>query len=159
MEKQVLKYKKGSQHNAALPLSGARPRAMSTRRKTCLVCVSLPLWCLWPTLGNFNFCVFGGLQQRVALARAMLKSGTIYLLDEPTTGLDGVVSKQIQKTLDALSERVTTVMITHHLDDLKHAHQILYLDGGKIVERGDFEGLMATQGEFYRQVEARKRMA
>jgi len=99
----------------------------------------------------------GGQQQRVALARAMLKNGTIYLLDEPTTGLDGVVSKQIQKTLDALSERVTTVCITHHLDDLKQAQQILYLDKGTIIERGTFESLMADEGEFYRQVEARKK--
>jgi len=87
----------------------------------------------------------------------MLKNGTIYLLDEPTTGLDGVVSKQIQKTLDALSERVTTVCITHHLDDLKQAQQILYLDKGTIIERGTFESLMADEGEFYRQVEARKK--
>lgn len=101
----------------------------------------------------------GGQQQRVALARAMLKHGTIYLLDEPTTGLDGVVAKQIQATLDTLSERVTTICITHHLDDLKNAHQILYLDAGKIVERGDFASLMAAKGEFYRQVEARKRAA
>jgi len=99
----------------------------------------------------------GGQQQRVALARAILKSGTIYLLDEPTTGLDGVVAKQIQKTLDALSENVTTVMITHHLDDLKHAHSILYLDQGKVIERGNFESLIAAKGAFYRQVEARKR--
>merc|ERR1711924_435640 len=101
----------------------------------------------------------GGQQQRVALARAMLKHGTIYLLDEPTIGLDGVVAKQIQATLDTLSERVTTICITHHLDDLKNAHQILYLDAGKIVERGDFASLMAAKGEFCRQVEARKRAA
>jgi ABC-type multidrug transport system fused ATPase/permease subunit len=99
----------------------------------------------------------GGQQQRIALARAMLKNGTIYLLDEPTTGLDGMVAKQIQQTLDGLSENVTTIMITHHLEDLKHAHSILYLDSGKIVESGTYEALLASGGKFAEQVEARKR--
>ena len=98
----------------------------------------------------------GGQQQRVSLARAMLKNGTIYLLDEPTTGLDGVVAKQLQKTLDELSCNATTICITHHLEDLKKAHQILYLDQGKIVERGTFDALMEAKGEFFTQVNARK---
>jgi ATP-binding cassette subfamily B protein len=87
----------------------------------------------------------------------MLKNGTIYLLDEPTTGLDGLVAKQIQATLDSLSANVTTIMITHHLEDLKHAHAILYLDSGKIVERGTYDSLLASGGKFAEQVEARKR--
>ena len=48
-------------------------------------------------------------------------------------------------------------MITHHLEDLKHAHVILYLDSGKIVERGTFDDLLASGGKFAEQVEARKR--
>ena len=86
----------------------------------------------------------------------MLKNGTIYLLDEPTTGLDGVVAKQLQKTLDELSSSATTICITHHLEDLQKAHQILYLDQGKIVERGTFAELITAGGEFAKQVEARK---
>lgn len=98
----------------------------------------------------------GGQQQRVAIARAMLKNGTIYLLDEPTTGLDGVVAKQLQKTLDELSTNATTICITHHLEDLKNAHQVLYLDQGKVVEQGTFQSLIDAQGEFFKQVGARK---
>jgi ABC-type multidrug transport system fused ATPase/permease subunit len=98
----------------------------------------------------------GGQQQRVALARAMLKNGTIYLLDEPTTGLDGVVAKQLQATLDSLSASATTLCITHHLEDLRHAHGIVYLDQGRVVERGTFESLMEAKGAFFRQVQARK---
>lgn len=97
----------------------------------------------------------GGQQQRVALARAMLKKGSIYLLDEPTTGLDGVVAKQLQRTLDTLSTNATTIMITHHLEDLKNTDTILYLDGGEIVERGSFEELKAADGEFAKQLSAR----
>lgn len=69
----------------------------------------------------------GGQQQRVALARAMLKNGTIYLLDEPTTALDGVVAQQLQRTLDTLCTHATTIFITHHLNDLKTAHQVVPL--------------------------------
>lgn len=98
----------------------------------------------------------GGQQQRVSLARAMLKNGTIYLLDEPTTGLDGVVAKQLQVTLDKLSTNATSICITHHLEDLRAAHHIIYLDSGKIVERGTYEELMAADGVFATQVAARK---
>eukprot|EP00518_Triparma_eleuthera_P016130 CAMPEP_0197552380 /NCGR_PEP_ID=MMETSP1320-20131121/5893_1 /TAXON_ID=91990 /ORGANISM="Bolidomonas sp., Strain RCC2347" /LENGTH=604 /DNA_ID=CAMNT_0043112959 /DNA_START=179 /DNA_END=1993 /DNA_ORIENTATION=+ len=98
----------------------------------------------------------GGQQQRVALARAMLKKTRIYLLDEPTTGLDGVVARKLQGTLLGLSKNATTVMITHHLEDLKSATHILYLDSGKIVEEGAFNELMKAKGIFYQQVQARK---
>ena len=98
----------------------------------------------------------GGQQQRVALARAMLKNACVYLLDEPTTGLDGVVAKKLQSTLNGLSENATTVMITHHLEDLKNATSILYLEDGRIIERGNFNDLIEQKGIFYRQIEARK---
>ena len=98
----------------------------------------------------------GGQQQRVALARAMLKNGCVYLLDEPTTGLDGVVAKSLQNTLDEISKSATTICITHHLEDLKAASEIIYLDTGKIVERGSFGELVKKKGEFFKQVQARK---
>lgn len=98
----------------------------------------------------------GGQQQRVSLARAILKKGTIFLLDEPTTGLDGVVAKKLQQTLDVLSKEATTICITHHLEDLRSADTILYLDGGRIVENGTFDKLLEQGGEFFKQVEARK---
>ena len=97
----------------------------------------------------------GGQQQRVNLARAMLKRGTIYLLDEPTTGLDNAVARSLQKTLDRLAENATTICITHHLGDLKTSDDVIYLDAGHIVEQGSFEELMNAKGTFYDQVNAR----
>jgi len=97
----------------------------------------------------------GGQQQRVALARAMLKNGTIYLLDEPTTGLDGLVAEHLQQTLDSVSSNATTVCITHHLADLKHSDNIIYLDGGEIVESGTFGELVEQRGRFFEQLESR----
>merc|ERR1719433_1113325 len=107
-------------------------------------------------IGESGAKLSGGQQQRVALARAMLKNGTIYLLDEPTTGLDGLVAEQLQQTLERVSKNSTTICITHHLKDLKQADQILCLDGGSIVERGTFEELMELQENFYKQVSARE---
>ena len=91
----------------------------------------------------------------MAIARAMLKNGTIYLLDEPTTGLDGMVAQQLQHTLDALACQATTIMVTHNLDDLRHAHQILYMKDGKIAESGTYQSLCLAKGEFFKQTQAR----
>ena len=86
---------------------------------------------------------------------SMLKRGTIYLLDEPTTGLDNAVARSLQKTLDKLAENATTICITHHLGDLKTSDDVIYLDAGHIVEHGSFEELMNAKGTFYQQVNAR----
>lgn len=99
----------------------------------------------------------GGQQQRVSLARALLKDGCVFLLDEPTTGLDGVVAKRLAATMDELSKTRTTICISHHLEDFRGSDLILYLDGGRIVEEGDYEELMGLKGRFWEQVEARKR--
>lgn len=107
-------------------------------------------------IGEKGAKLSGGQQQRVALARAMLKNGTIYLLDEPTTALDAVVAENLQQTLDRVSADATTICITHHLHDLKSADQILYLDRGLIVEEGSYDELLAKKGEFFAQVEARQ---
>ena len=85
----------------------------------------------------------------------LINGVTIYLLDEPTTGLDNAVARSLQKTLDKLAENATTICITHHLGDLKTSDDVIYLDAGHIVEHGSFEELMAAKGTFYDQVNAR----
>ena len=106
-------------------------------------------------VGESGAKLSGGQQQRVAIARAMLKNGTIYLLDEPTTGLDGLVAQQLQHTLDALACQATTIMVTHNLDDLRQAQQILYMKDGKIAESGTYQSLCDAEGEFFKQTQAR----
>ena len=86
---------------------------------------------------------------------ASVTKKVIYLLDEPTTGLDNAVARSLQKTLDKLAENATTICITHHLGDLKTSDDVIYLDAGHIVEHGSFEELMAAKGTFYQQVNAR----
>ena len=68
-----------------------------------------------------------------------------------------MVARQLQDTFDELTKASSTIMITHHLEDLKNADQIIYLDQGKVLEHGTFSELMAAKGEFYSQLEARKR--
>jgi len=112
--------------------------------------------CLGKEVGENGAKLSGGQQQRVAIARAMLKNGTIYLLDEPTTGLDGQTAKQLQLTLDKLATHATTVTITHHLEDLRKADEILYLENGKVIERGTYDELCKAKGTFYKQAKARR---
>ena len=107
----------------------------------------------------------GGQQQRLSLARAILKNGCVFLLDEPTTGLDGVVARRLQDTLDEICKDggATTLMITHHLEDLKNSDEILYLEGGRVAESGTYQELTTGEvaqagGKFAEQVRARKRM-
>lgn len=98
----------------------------------------------------------GGQQQRVALAKALLKNAPVFVMDEPTTGLDGVIAKQLEETMEEISRSSTTIWITHHLTDLKNADIIAYLHDGEIVERGTFGELMQIDGgKFKQQVEAR----
>ena len=100
----------------------------------------------------------GGQQQRVNLARAMLKRGTIYLLDEPTTGLDNAVARSLQKTLDKLAENATTICITHHLGDLKTSDDVIYLDvPGHRRARFGQKNSWPRKARFYQQVNARGR--
>ena len=104
-------------------------------------------WVVLLIIGLIN--IFGRLEP------FMLKRGTIYLLDEPTTGLDNAVARSLQKTLDKLAENATTICITHHLGDLKTSDDVIYLDAGHIVEHGSFEELMNAKVTFYQQVNAR----
>ena len=95
------------------------------------------------TVGEGGGRLSGGQQQRVNLARAMLKRGTIYLLDEPTTGLDNAVARSLQKTLDKLAENATTICATcveikfqaPHAIDATLSPELHLLDGVEQTKR------------------------
>merc|ERR1711972_332100 len=105
----------------------------------------------------------GGQQQRVALARALLKNGSVFLLDEPTAALDNKVSHELMKTMAGIQEnkgsaagRKTLLHITHRLEELMQADQILYLSDGRVVERGTWAELASKEGgKFAEQVKAK----
>ncbi|KAK3072698.1 protein with an N-terminal kelch-like domain [Teratosphaeriaceae sp. CCFEE 6253] len=85
----------------------------------------------------------GGQRQRVALARALIRDPEILLLDEPTSALDAHSEQHIQRALAEVSKGRTTVMVAHRLASIRHVDKICVFDGGRIVEEGTHEQLIA----------------
>ncbi|KAK3073494.1 hypothetical protein LTR53_004878 [Teratosphaeriaceae sp. CCFEE 6253] len=90
----------------------------------------------------------GGQRQRVALARALIRDPEILLLDEPTSALDAHSEQHIQRALAEVSKGRTTVMVAHRLASIRHVEKICVFDGGRIVEEGTHEQLIA-RGKLY----------
>ncbi|MGQ8872263.1 thiol reductant ABC exporter subunit CydC [Paenibacillus sp. TSA_86.1] len=90
-----------------------------------------------------------GEKQRLALARAMLRKGSIWLLDEPTSSLDYVTEARVLRNLLAQASADTVLLICHRLTGLEHMDQIVVMDQGQVVERGSFKALMERKGYFY----------
>ena len=107
-------------------------------------------------LGERGASLSGGQRQRIAIARAAIRKAPIIILDEPTTGLDGKNEQQVSAALERLSDKRTTLLITHNLDAAQNSDLVLFISEGRIVERGTHDGLLALDGEyaamFHRQV-------
>ncbi|CAN5202142.1 ABC transporter ATP-binding protein [soil metagenome] len=92
-----------------------------------------------------------GQRQLLAIARTLLASPAILILDEATSSVDTRTEAHIQKALLRLMKGRTSFVIAHRLSTIRDADQVLVIDGGKIVERGTHEELLAARG-FYHQL-------
>ncbi|MEQ5791345.1 peptidase domain-containing ABC transporter [Muricauda sp. NFXS6] len=93
-----------------------------------------------------------GQKQRLLIARAVYKNPNFLFFDEATSALDANNEKVIMENLNSFFENKTVVVIAHRLSTVKHAHQIVVLDKGRIVEVGNHETLINNKGDYYNLV-------
>jgi ATP-binding cassette subfamily B protein len=90
----------------------------------------------------------GGERQRLSIARALLKDPPILILDEATSALDAVTEAKVNAALDEVMKGRTTFVIAHRLSTIRNATRILVFDGGRVIESGTFDELVAKGGRF-----------
>ena len=98
--------------------------------------------------------ISGGQRQRIMIARAIAPKPKILIFDEATSALDNRTQKQVSEALDRLN--CTRIVIAHRLSTIRHCDRILFLDGGKIVEDGTYDELIARNGLFAELVERQR---
>ncbi|MCL2229238.1 MAG: ABC transporter ATP-binding protein/permease [Firmicutes bacterium] len=96
----------------------------------------------------------GGQKQRVALARAILRDSPILILDEATSAVDNETERKIQAAIARISGSRTMVVIAHRLSTIKNADQILYIEDGKVKERGTYDELIKANKCFAKLAKA-----
>jgi ATP-binding cassette subfamily B protein len=99
-------------------------------------------------VGERGLKLSGGEKQRVAIARTLLKNPPIMIFDEATSALDSANERAIQQELQSAAKNKTTLVIAHRLSTVVEAHEIIVLDAGHIVERGNHAALLAANGRY-----------
>lgn len=104
-------------------------------------------------IGDRGSKLSGGQRQRLTIARAILKNPPILILDEATSSLDSESEKLVQEALIHLMKDRTSIVIAHRLSTIQHAHEILVMKEGRIIQRGAHAELMEQPGEYQKLVE------
>lgn len=99
-------------------------------------------------IGENGVSLSGGQRQRLAIARALLRNSPVLVLDEATSALDTESERAIQIALDELQKDRTVLIIAHRLSTIENADEILVIDQGKIIERGNHHSLLQQNGAY-----------
>lgn len=101
-------------------------------------------------IGELGSRLSGGEKQRICIARALIKDAPVLILDEATSALDAEAEVVVQKALGNLMRGRTTFVIAHRLSTIKHAHRIVLIKKGQILEQGTHDVLMQARGEYFK---------
>ena len=104
-------------------------------------------------IGDAGNKLSGGQKQRLAIARAVLKNPPVMILDEATSALDTESEKLVQDALQKMMQNRTTLIIAHRLSTIQSADEIVVLEKGKVLERGNHESLLAQNGMYKKLIE------
>ena len=99
-------------------------------------------------IGDRGMNLSGGQRQRLSIARAVLKNPPILILDEATSSLDTESERLVQDALSNVMSQRTSIVIAHRLSTIQHADEIVVLQKGQIIERGQHEELIALNGVY-----------
>ncbi|WP_312158527.1 ATP-binding cassette domain-containing protein, partial [Pantoea piersonii] len=100
-------------------------------------------------LGEGGRPLSGGELRRLAIARALLHDGDLWLLDEPTEGLDAATEHQILALLQQVTAGKTLIMVTHRLSGLDALDRICVMENGQIAEEGTHHELISKEGRYW----------
>lgn len=99
-------------------------------------------------LGERGVTLSGGQKQRTSIARAIVKKPAILILDDSLSSVDTETEEKILKNLNSIMNSRTTIIISHRISTVKDCDEIIFLDNGKIIERGTHEELLTTNGMY-----------
>lgn len=102
-------------------------------------------------IGEKGVSISGGQKQRISLARALIKNPEILILDDALSAVDAKTEQKIISNIQKVRANKTTIISTHRLSTVKEADEIIVLEDGQIIERGNHEELLSLQGWYYEQ--------
>jgi ATP-binding cassette, subfamily B, multidrug efflux pump len=99
-------------------------------------------------VGERGVALSGGQRQRMSIARGVVPGPGVMIFDDSTAAIDAVTERKVRDALASATKAKATVIIAHRLSSLMHADQIIVLDEGQVVERGDHQSLVAAGGVY-----------